>query len=62
MDINSLAQFIQENQQILSSSLSAVVGSILTTLFMRKNTSIAEFEKIKAGHFEKVIENLLSNG
>lgn len=40
MDINSLAQFIQENQQILSSSLSAVVGSILTTLFMRKNTSI----------------------
>lgn len=62
MDINYLAQFVQDNQQIISSSLSAVVSSVLTTLFMRKNTSISEFERIKAGHFEKVVENLLNNG
>lgn len=31
-------------------------------LFLRKNTTTTEFEKIKAGKFEEALEELLSNG
>ena len=42
--------------------ISAIVGSLLTALFLRHNTSTQEFEKIKAGHFKDVIDDLLDSG
>lgn len=39
-----------------------VVGTLLSTLFLRRNTSAEEFERIKAGEFKKAVEMLLQSG
>lgn len=41
---------------------SAVTGALITALFLRRNTSTQEFEKIKAGHFKEAIDDLLDAG
>lgn len=45
-----------------SSTVSGIVQALLSTFFLRKNTSTTEFEKIKANKFNEVIENLLNSG
>lgn len=45
-----------------SSAIGAVVGSLITTVFLRSNTATQEFEKIKAGNFGDVINDLLTSG
>ena len=46
----------------ITTAIGAVAGSLITAIFLRNNTSIKEFEKIKAGRFEEVTEELLSSG
>lgn len=41
---------------------SVVVGGLFTTIFLRRNTSVAEFEKIKNGQFKEVADSLLKAG
>ena len=44
------------------SVVSSVVGGLFTTIFLRRNTSVAEFEKIKNGQFKEVADSLLKAG
>ncbi len=62
MDGNALISAIQNGLSIDSSAVSAVVGALITTIFLRRDTSVQEFEKVKAGMFEDVIESLLKSG
>lgn len=62
MDGNALIEIIKGGLPIFNSTVSAIAGAVVTTLFLRKNTSTTEFEKIKAGKFKDVIDNLLDNG
>lgn len=62
MQENMMSEFIKQGMSIVNSSVSAVVGALISTLFLRKNTQISEFEKIKAGKFNDVVDELLSSG
>lgn len=62
MDENTLIEIIKGGLSLANSSISAVVGAVITTLFLRKNTDTTEFEKIKAGKFGEVIDLLLESG
>ena len=62
MDENTLIEVIKGGLNLANSSISAVVGAVITTLFLRKNTKTSEFEKIKAGKFNEVIDQLLESG
>ena len=61
MDGNTLIEVIKSGITMINSSLSAIVGAVVTTLFLRRNTRVTEFEKIKAGKFSELIDELLKN-
>lgn len=60
-DFNSLVQIINNSMPVVRSSISALVGGFISAMFLRGNTSRAEFEKIKAGKINEALEDLLSN-
>lgn len=62
MDVNFLVEVVKQGAEILQPAVSTIVGVVLSTLFVRKNTNTTEFEKIKAGKFEEAIDLLLKNG
>ncbi len=62
MDTNTLIEIIKNGTPIVQSSLSAIVGAVISTLFLRKNTGTTEFEKIKMGLFKEAATELLDNG
>jgi len=49
------------NGVVLPSSC-GLIASIIGTLFLRKNTSVEEFEKLKIGKYEEAIDMLMANG
>lgn len=62
MNSNAIIDLLSEGMPIVNSAINSVVGALVTTLFVRKNTRAEEFEKIKIGKFNDVIEELLDNG
>ena len=58
----TLMELINSGVSLTTSILTPIVGTLFTTLFLRKNTKNEEFEKIKAGKFEQVISQLLETG
>ena len=46
----------------MSSAVGAVTGALFTAIFLRHNTKTDEFEKIKAGQFKEVANDLLMSG
>lgn len=46
----------------ISNCVSAIVGAIMTAVFLRRNTKTQEFEKIKANKFAEVVDDLLESG
>lgn len=62
MKETALIELLKGSMDIASSSVSAIVGALVTTLFLRKNTQTTEFEKIKAAKFQDVINDLLDSG
>lgn len=46
----------------ISNCVSAIVGAIMTAVFLRRNTKTQEFEKIKANKFGEVANDLLLSG
>ena len=50
------------NSPTAISVVSSVVGGLFTTIFLRRNTSVAEFEKIKNGQCKEVADSLLKAG
>ena len=62
MNGTELIAYLSSNVPSILSSVGTIVGSIITVVFLRSNTSTTEFEKIKAGKFDEVVEDLLSAG
>ena len=46
----------------MSSAVGPVAGALFTAIFLRHNTKTDEFEKIKAGKFKEVADDLLASG
>lgn len=62
MDENAIIEIVKNGLDVAGSSISMLVGAVITTLFLRKDTKTAEFEKIKAGKFDEVVDKLLESG
>lgn len=62
MEEKELSIFKEFGVSAAGDSVSGFVGAIISTLFLRKNIQVKEFEKIKANKFSEVINDLLENG
>ncbi len=59
---NEIINILNNNIPTVMSIIKSISGALLTAFFLRNNTSVEEFEKIKAGHFKDVAELLLASG
>ena len=62
MNGSEIISLLTNNLSVITTPIAAVVGSLLTSIFLRHNTETEEFEKIKAGKFKAATETLLKNG
>ncbi len=62
MSGNEIMKIIESNLPITKTEVNVVIGGIITAIFLRRNTATSEFEKIKAGEFKTVLEDLLQSG
>lgn len=62
MNGTEIISYLATNAPVLLTGVGPIVGSLLTVLYLRKNTTTTEFEKIKAGKFDEALNELLSNG
>lgn len=62
MDGAEIISFLNASFPTVLSTVGSVTGGIITAIFLRYNTAATEFEKIKAGHFKEVVENLVESG
>ena len=62
MDGTALVEYLSKGIEFLKPAVSTVVGALMATMFLRKNTRTTEFEKIKSGLFQEAAEELLENG
>ena len=62
MNGTEIISFLSNNAPAIVSGTAPIVGAIITSIFLRSNTATTEFEKIKAGKFDEMIEELLKNG
>ena len=62
MNGTEIISLIQSGLPIVQSAISAIGGAIFTAVFLRKNTSTKEFEKLKAGKMQEVADDLLETG
>ena len=58
----TMLEIIKDGITIVSPVIQNCITALITTVFLRKNTSIEEFEKLKANKFEEVVSDLLENG
>lgn len=57
-----LITFISRNLESIGSAVGPFAGALFTVIFLRYNTKTDEFEKIKAGKFRAVADDLLESG
>jgi len=62
VDVNALVAYLKEGIKLIQPSIPTIVGAILTSVFLRKDTQTSEFVKIKNGLFQEAAEELLENG
>lgn len=62
MNTTEIISYLSTNAPAIWSGIGPVVGSLITVLFLRKNTATTEFEKIKSGKFDDVLDDLLLSG
>ena len=62
MNGTELITYLTTNAPALLTAVGPIVGSIITAVFLRSNTATTEFEKVKSGKFDEVIEDLLASG
>lgn len=62
MDTNALMNVFQSGMTYVQPALSTVVGALLTTLFLRRNTAKEELQKLKAKRFDEAADILLKSG
>jgi len=61
-DISQSSSLLSEILPFVQPAISTAVGAVLATLFMRKNISKAEFEKLKQAKFADIANRLLEDG
>jgi hypothetical protein len=57
-----LIPYLQPIATFSTGAISSVVSSLLTAFFLRRDTHITEFEKIKSRKFAEVLNELLVSG
>ncbi len=62
MDGLEIITFLENNCATVFGTIGSIIGGLLTAIFLRYNTSTTEFEKIKAGRFDDVANELLKSG
>lgn len=62
MNGTEIITFLSNNLDTISSAVGPVAGALFTAIFLRHNTKTDEFEKIKAGQFKEVADDLLASG
>lgn len=62
MNGTELITFLSRNLESIGSAVGPVAGALFTVIFLRYNTKTDEFEKIKAGKFREVADDLLKSG
>ena len=62
MKENILVKIIDEGLSVMNSSVSTMVGALMTSLFITKNNEKKELAKIKAGNFADVLNGLYDDG
>lgn len=59
--MDELITFFSENMSTVVSATAPFVSSVLTAVFLRRNTKAQEVEKLKTGQFNEAINELLHN-
>lgn len=62
MNGTEIISYLTANAPAIWSGMGPIVGSLITVLFLRKNTATTEFEKIRSGKYGEVLEDLLLSG
>ena len=62
MNGTEIIAFLSSGLKTMSSAVGPVAGALFTAIFLRHNTKTDEFEKIKAGKFKEVADDLLASG
>lgn len=62
MNGTEIITFLSSNFPTVMTTVGAVTGSLFTAIFLRHNTAVTEFEKIKSGQFKEVADELLESG
>lgn len=57
----TMLEIIKDGITIVSPVIQNCITALITTVFLRKNTSIEELEKLKANKFGEVVSDLLEN-
>lgn len=58
MNGTEIIAFLSSGLETMSSAVSPVAGALFAAIFLRRNTKTDEFEKIKAGKFKEVADDL----
>ena len=59
---NELIALLSNNLPVIQSCVGPITGALIAAFFLRRNTEVQEFEKLKAGKFSEVINDLLASG
>ena len=62
MNGTEIINFLSSNFSTVMTTVGAVTGSLFTAIFLRHNTAVSEFEKIKSEQFKEVADELLESG
>lgn len=62
MNGTEIIAFLSSGLKTMSSAVGPVADALFTAIFLRHNTKTDEFEKIKAGKFKEVADDLLASG
>ncbi len=60
--VKLISQYWPSVAPIVNPAIGSVVGGLMTAIFLRRNTATSEFEKIKAGKINEVVDDLLATG
>lgn len=62
MNGTEIIALLSNGIETMSSAVGPIAGALFTAIFLRHNTKTNEFEKIKAGQFKEVADELLRSG
>ena len=62
MNGNELIALLSNSLPVINSCVGTITGALIAAFFLRRNTEVQEFEKLKAGKFSEVVNDLLDSG